>query len=221
MSTTGENGSGAGGTGSDMDDLFLEPDAVPSESGASAELEALRREVATLRTEADSLRAERSELNDRYLRKAADLENQRRRHQREADDLRRYGGESVLKDIVTVLDDMDRAMEHLPADALEGPAAALVGGLQMVHRKFVQVLDRLGVKQFGAMGKGFDPNLHEAIQRLDDDSVPNDTVIREFQRGYTLHERLLRPALVVVAQGGPQRDVISSEDGEPEHSGSH
>lgn len=204
MSTTGENGSGAEGNGAEMDDLFLEPDAAPVDSNTSAEL-------ASLRAEVETLRAERSELNDRYLRKAADLENQRRRHQREADDLRRFGGESVLKEIVTVLDDMDRAMEHVPAEANEGATAALVGGIQMVHRKFVQVLERVGVKQFSAIGRPFDPNLHEAIQRVDDSTVPNDTVIREFQRGYTLHDRLLRPALVVVAQGGSQRDVISDD----------
>lgn len=204
MSTTGENGSGAEGNGAEMDDLFLEPDAAPVDAAASAEL-------ARLRAEVETLRAERGELNDRYLRKAADLENQRRRHQREADELRRYGGESVLKEIITVLDDMDRAMEHVPAEASEGPTAALVGGIQMVHRKFVQVLERLGVKQFSAVGRSFDPNLHEAIQRVDDSSVPNDTVIREFQRGYVLHDRLLRPALVVVAQGGSQRDVFNDD----------
>lgn len=182
------------------DDLFL-PDEdegtvvelVDESAAASSALEA----------EVEALRAERDELKDRYLRKAADFENARRRHQKEKDDMTRYAAERVLRDIVGVLDDLERAAvaARTAGDTPES-ASSLREGVEMVIRKFSQTLERHGVSGFASEGHAFDPNLHEALQRVDDTSVPHNTVVREFQKGYRLHERLLRPAMVIVAQGG-------------------
>jgi molecular chaperone GrpE len=121
----------------------------------------------------------------------------------------------VLKDIVPVLDDLRRALGHWSAEQ-EGGGATLVEGLEMVARKFEQTLGRRGVKAVDAAGQPFDPQFHEAIQQTDDDSVPHNTVVQEFQRGYVIHDRLLRPALVVVAQGGPVAIDEDSDESESE-----
>lgn len=185
--------------GEDVDELFLEIDdegevSVPDDADAP---DPAAEQIA-------ALEAERDDLKERLLRKAADLENARRRHQTERENLQKYAAESVLKDMVSVLDDLDRALDHLSKNA-EGDerAATILEGVSMVQRKFVQTLERRQVTGFDAAGQPFDPNLHEAIQQVQDVSVPHNTIVQEFQRGYRLADRLLRPALVVVAQGGP------------------
>lgn len=182
----------------DPEVVLVEEDPVTAE---------LRTRVASLEAELAEAQAAAAANHDRLVRKAADLENARRRHQREKDDLTRYASESVLKDTVPVLDDLQRALDHWNAGDKAG-GATLVEGLEMVARKFEQMLARRGVSAVNAKGQIFNPQFHEAIQQVDDDSVPHNTVVQEFQRGYVIHERLLRPALVVVAQGGP----VASEE---------
>lgn len=212
----------------ELDDIFLEPDdpdeddvialgaepAAPTADAAEeSDDDAEQGEAAEdgLGAELDKLREELAVAQERLLRKAADLENARRRHQREKDELTRYASESVLKDIVPVLDDLERAVAHLEQ---AGAEASLRDGVTMVARKFAQVLDRRGVKAIDALGAVFDPQFHEAIQQRADETVPHNTVVQEFQRGYLLHDRLLRPALVVVAQGGPPAELADSGDAE-------
>lgn len=159
-------------------------------------------------TELQRVTAERDDLRDQVLRRAADMENMRRRHQREKDDFQKLAAEKVLRDMVSVMDDLDRAMEagHLASE--QGASDSLTGLLQgvgMVQRKFSQTLERHGVTAVSALGEAFDPHLHEAIQQKEDPSVPRNTVIQEFQKAYRLGDRLLRPAMVVVAVGGPDR----------------
>lgn len=163
-------------------------------SAGEAELISLREQVA-------ALEAEKAELQDRNLRRAADMENLRRRTQRELADMRKYGGESVLKEMVGVLDDLSRAIQH----AGDSDTGALREGVEMVHRKFEQSLERCHCVGFVSLETEFDPNIHNAIQQIQDESVPDKTVVNEFQKGYHFHERLLRPAMVVVAAGGPAR----------------
>ena len=175
------------------DDIFLPAD----EEESSNEVAALEAELAVARQEAEQVKL-------LAQRKAADLENQRKRHMKERTDDQQYATEGVIKDMVGVLDDLHRAVEHLPADAT-GIAEVdnMVQGVRLVHRKFVTTMERRGVTSESAVGTLFDPQMHEALQQLVDDSVPEGTVIREFQRAYKLHDRLLRPAMVVVATGGP------------------
>lgn len=191
-------------TEEDLDELFLEEDEADEVT-----VDPLVDRIEELEEELEAVKAEAIANHERFVRKAADLENARRRHQREKDDLTKYASESVLKDVVPVLDDLRRAVDHATTSGT-GDLATLLEGLDMVSRKFEQTLARRGVKAVTSLGKPFDPQFHEAIQQRPDDTVPHNTVVQEFQSGYTIHDRLLRPALVVVAQGGPPAESASS-----------
>jgi molecular chaperone GrpE len=173
----------------------------PEASSAEAPVDLVAARIAELKEALEASEAQAKEAHERLLRKAADYENAKRRHQKERDDLTKYAAESVLKEIVPVVDDLERAIEH----GQNTEDKSFLEGVEMVCRKFVQALERRGVKAVDAVGHPFDPQYHEAIQQVEDPSVPNNTVVTAFQKGYLLHDRLLRPALVVVAQGGPSR----------------
>lgn len=191
----------------ELDAMFLEAE---DEGGRSVNVDEETGEVvlelpedgsAALQEELDGLRKETADLRERLVRKAADLENARKRHAREREEQRKFAAESLLREMVPVLDDLQRAMDHA-REGSEGASGALFDGVEMVERKFRQTLERLGCIGFDSVGERFDPNRHEALQQVEDTSVPNNTVLREFQKGYVLHDRLLRPALVVVSTGG-------------------
>ncbi|MCB9507354.1 MAG: nucleotide exchange factor GrpE [Myxococcales bacterium] len=192
--------------------LFVDEDDDDSGAATAERTEGDGTITDSLRTRVEELEAALAEAqeevaaaNEKVLRKAADLENARRRHQREREDGAKYAAEGVLKDMAPILDDLQRALQHVAANASADDS--LVQGVDMVARKFQQSLERRGVVVLESVGKAFDPTVHEAIQQVSDDTVPHNTVVQEFQRGYLLHDRLLRPALVVVAQGGPPRPL--------------
>ena len=133
---------------------------------------------------------------DRYLRAAADLENLRKRQKRELDDARLESKGRVLKEMLPVVDNLERAIEHATSQAGTNP---IVEGVQLVLRQFLTAFERLDVTPIEAGGQPFDPNLHEAISQQESDSPPG-TVVQVLQRGYKSGDRLLRPALVVVAK---------------------
>jgi molecular chaperone GrpE len=137
-----------------------------------------------------------AEPSERYLRLAADFENFRRRKNQELADSSRYASEDAAKALIPVLDNLRRAVAHAGE---EGASPELVNGLELVVREFDAALHRLGVTPIEADGRPFDPSVHEAIGGEESDSVDVDTVAGEVQRGYRLHDRLLRPALVRVA----------------------
>ncbi len=181
-------------------------ESAPPESGDDAAATEPVAEVDPLtRAQEDA-----AEYRERWVRKTAEFENLRRRTQREREEQRKYAAESVLKEFVTVADDLDRALEHAGNDA---SFDALREGVDMVTKKVDALLQRFGVTAISAMGEPFNPELHEAIQKVEDPSVPNNTVVTEYQRGYRLHDRLLRPSMVVVSGGGPERDA---DDGDGE-----
>lgn len=182
----------------------VEPDAAAPAPGA-AEGEALQpEEVIRLQTQLELAQAaERDaqeklrEERDRLLRLAAELENFKKRAQREREEIQKFGIERVLKDLLPVLDDLDRALAAAPA------GDPMVEGVQLVRAGFEQALARHGVKGFSAMGQPFDPNLHEALMQVPTADAAPGTVVLEHARGFTLHERLLRPAMVGVAVAPP------------------
>ena len=133
---------------------------------------------------------------DRYLRAAADLENLRKRQKRELDDARLESKGKVLKEMLPVVDNLERAIEHATATAGTNP---IVEGVQLVLRQFLTAFERLDVTPIEAGGQPFDPNLHEAISQQESDQPPG-TIVQVLQRGYKSGDRLLRPALVVVAK---------------------
>jgi molecular chaperone GrpE len=152
----------------------------------------------------DAIRAENQQLKDRYLRTLADYENFRKRNEREKADFFKHALGAVLKDILPVLDNFDRALEH----AEEGDE--FHKGVLLIYKQLFDVLQRHGMKPIEDVNVHFDPNIHEAVIREEDDSVPSHTVVAVLQKGYFLHDRLLRPALVKVAVGGPERTPVSS-----------
>lgn len=147
----------------------------------------------------EALREENQQLRDRYLRTLADFENVRKRTEREKADFYKYAVASVMKDILPVLDNFDRAVEHA-TDSDEFHT-----GVLLIYKQLYDVLQKHGLRPIEESGVHFDPNIHEAVVREEDDSVPSHTVVSILQKGYFLHDRLLRPALVKVAVGGPDR----------------
>ena len=135
----------------------------------------------------------------RYVRALADFENFRKRTEREKADFARYATANVLRDILPVLDNFDRALDH----AAEGDD--FHKGVLMIYKQLFDVLQKNGLEPIGEPGVAFDPNIHEAVVREEDPDLPNHTVKDILQKGYILHDRLLRPALVKVAVGGPER----------------
>jgi molecular chaperone GrpE len=141
---------------------------------------------------------------DRYLRSAADIENMRKRQKRELEDAKFETKNKVLKEMLPVVDNLERAIEHAIAGA-GGEKNPIVEGVQLVLRQFTTAFERLEVNAIDAMGQPFDPNLHEAISQQESDQ-PAGTVVQVLQRGYRAGERLLRPALVVVAKAKAQAE---------------
>jgi Molecular chaperone GrpE (heat shock protein) len=172
-------------------------------SGLPDDVEALTDEVEALREEVDGLKAEREELNERLLRKAAELENVRRRMDREKKRRHVAGKETVLESMLEVLDDFERSLDAAQnLDVSEDPESAyetLKGGVEMVYRKFQDQLQSLGVEPIEAEGQPFDEQLHEAMMRQPSDDVEPGNVLQEVQKGYTMGDRVLRHSRVVVA----------------------
>jgi molecular chaperone GrpE len=153
--------------------------------------------------ELDELRRELAEKNDRLLRALAETENIRRRAQRDRDESAKYAAESLLRDIVPVLDNLDRGLD---AARSAGDGGRIVDGIELVRREFLKVLERHGVTRYSALGQRFDPNHHEAIARVVSVDSEPDTVVGETVPGYSLRGRVIRPAQVAVA-AAPDEDA--------------
>lgn len=135
---------------------------------------------------------------DKYLRATADMENLRRRTKRDIDDAKADTKSRVLKEMLPVVDNLERALEH--AEKSEGEPQAILEGVRLVLRQFTQAFERIDVTPVEAIGTAFDPNLHEAISQIETAEHPAGTVVTVLQKGYRVGERLLRPAMVVVAK---------------------
>jgi molecular chaperone GrpE len=151
-----------------------------------------------------------AEYKDKLLRVLAEMENLRRRTTREIADARVYGISGFARDILAVADNMERALQALDEELREKADAgvkALLDGVELTERELLKVLEKHGVKKFEPMGEKFDPNLHQAMFEIPDPSRPAGTVAQVVQPGYMIGERILRPALVAVAKGGPKATV--------------
>jgi molecular chaperone GrpE len=176
------------------DDAYVIEDSGDSVAGIEHEMEATAQEAAAGQT------AKGDDYRDRYVRTLADFENFRKRSEREKADFQRYALGSVIRDLLPVLDNFDRALDH----AEEGDE--FHKGVSLIYKQLFDVLQRHGLKPITESGVHFDPNIHEAVIREEDPSVPSHTVVAVLQKGYFLHDRLLRPAMVKVAVGGPEED---------------
>lgn len=181
----------------DLDDSATDLDAALAQ--AVAAVEQVERHEHTTEGEIERLEGELAELRDRSARTLADFDNFRKRAERERLDLRKYALTEPFRDLLEPLDNLDRAL------AASGSIEDLRQGVSMIARQFLEVLKRYGVAPIDSLGQRFDPLVHEAVSRHDRDDVTEPTVTGELARGYHLHERLLRPALVTVAVPAPKR----------------
>jgi molecular chaperone GrpE len=188
-----------------MTDTTARPsdDAAERPDEAAAPAPADEKKIAEL---VEALARESAEYKDKMLRTLAEMENLRRRTEREVADARTYGIAAFARDVLGVADNMNRALQTLDAEQTdaEAGAKAFVEGVQLTERDLLKTLEKHGVKKFEPQGERFDPNLHQAMYEVADPSVPAGTVAQVVQAGYMIGERVLRPALVAVTKGGPK-----------------
>ena len=154
----------------------------------------------------ENLRDEIEQLRDEKLRLLADMENLRKRSDRDRMDSIRYGNINFARDILSLGDNLSRALDAIPKDAEKTETITnLIDGLQMVQREFTSILEKHGIKKIEALNQRFDHNFHQAMMEIESDEVEEGIVIQEIQSGYNMHDRLLRPSMVGVAKK-PNKD---------------
>lgn len=172
-------------------------EAVAAVEGVEAEARSEKQEPGNAgESELERLRRENADLRERSVRTLADFDNYRKRSERERQDIRRYAVVEPLREVLGVMDNLELAL------SAGGSAEDLKRGVEMIHRQMQDLLRRLGAKEVPAVGQPFDPAVHEAVAREEDPTVKSATVKEELRRGYTIHDRLLRPSMVKVAMPG-------------------
>jgi molecular chaperone GrpE len=153
-----------------------------------------------------ALRAETAELKDRLLRAHAEVENIRKRAEREKEETAKYAVTRLARDIVGVGDNFHRAIDAVPADAAEQDPAlkSFLDGVTMIERELLNALERHGIRRVQPMNEPFNPHLHQAVMEVQRSEVPSGTIVQIFQAGFMIEDRVLRPAMVAVAKGGPK-----------------
>ncbi len=184
--------------------------ADPSDPSAEADPPSAPDPIATLT-------AERDKMKDQLLRAIADLDNYRKRSRRESEEYARKAREDFLRELLPIFDNLERALQYTAAGA---DVKAIAKGVEMVLRLFDDTLGRLGGKKLAAVGLPFDPSHHEAIGQIESAEHPAGTIAREELAGYTLGERLIRPAMVVVSRGVPSATPPPPAPDGPPHRGS-
>ncbi len=184
---------------------MTEPNGAPesaAETPVEPSLEAAERAI---ESEVARLSAEAAEFKDKLLRTLADMENLRRRTEREVKDARDYALTSFARDLLAVADNFERALGAAPAELKENEAAkGFIDGVDLTGRELAKVLEKHGIRKVEPHGQKFDPNLHQAMFEIPNADVPNGTVLQVLQPGFTIADRVLRPALVGVSKGGPK-----------------
>jgi molecular chaperone GrpE len=152
------------------------------------------------------LRAETADLKDRLLRAHAEVENIRKRSEREKEETAKYAVTRIARDIVGVGDNFQRAIDAVPADAADRDPAlkSFLEGVTMTERELLNVLERYGIRRIHPSNEPFNPHMHQAVMEMQRSDVPPGTVVQVFQAGYMIEDRVLRPAMVAVAKGGPK-----------------
>lgn len=189
------------------DDIENQTEAAPAAAPAAAETPASGAASPASDApidEVELLRAENAELKDRLLRALADTENTRRRGEREKTDASQYAIAKFARDVLQVADNFQRAIEACPPDARESASPqvkAVIDGVEVTERQLLSMLENHGVKKIDTDGAKFDPNLHQAIAEVPAEGTPRGIVVTTVQTGYTIADRLLRPAMVTVSKG--------------------
>ena len=167
----------------------MRDETTPAEP-SPAELAELRRALEEAKQSLDQKAGEAKENFDRYLRAAAELDNLKKRTQREREEYIRFANESLLRELLPILDNFDRALEAARAGS---QAQGVVAGVELIQRELLKVLEKFGLERYSALGATFDPARHEAVAQVRSSTEPENTVVGETARGYLLHGRVLRP----------------------------
>jgi len=146
-----------------------------------------------LKADRDRLAADKAELHDRLLRRQADFDNFRKRAERDRSDFLQFAGMEFAREMLPILDDFDRALKVETADA------DYAKGVELIYARMYETLKKMGLEPMDTVGKTFDPNLHQAVDRVETDEAEDQTILDEFQKGYTFKGKLLRPTMVKVA----------------------
>jgi molecular chaperone GrpE len=198
------------------EDKRVSSEAAEDSAAKNAETGNAGPDASAMAAENQALRAQMDELNDRNLRLVAEMENLRRRTERDKSEFAKYAISEFARDILVVGDNVRRAIDSVPKEAVVShPAlASLIEGVEMTERDLIKVLERYQVKRFDPLGEPFNPHLHEAMTKIDVPNVPADTVIQTLHAGFMIGERVLRPAAVIVAKGGGVAEQPRRGEGE-------
>ena len=164
----------------------------------------------------EALTREAAESRDKMLRTLAEMENLRKRTSKEVADARTYGIQNFARDVLDIADNLQRALDAVPAEAkaaADPGLKALTEGVELTERSLLNALEKNGVKKFDPAGEKFDPNFQQAMYEVPDPSVPSGTVVHVVQAGFMIGERVLRPALVGVSKGGPKAAPAADANG--------
>jgi molecular chaperone GrpE len=166
----------------------------------------------------EAVKREAEEMRDKMLRTLAEMENLRKRTSREVADARTYGITGFARDVLEIADNLQRALDAVPGEAkaaADPGLMALIEGVELTERSLLNALEKHGVKRLDPSGGRFDPNFHQAMYEVSDPSVPAGTVVEVVQAGYTIGDRVLRPALVAVSKGGAKAAPIAANGNAP------
>ena len=175
-------------------------DAAQGDAGATQENLSEDNTIEQLKSELDQVRQEAADEHDRLLRLSAEFENYKKRMDRQVEEFKKYANESLLKELLTVVDNLERAISSTDVDKGVTSEACVIEGVEMTLNEILKILKKFDVTPIEAKGKPFDPVYHEAMMQEETDEYPENTVINELQKGYLIHDRLLRPAMVVVSK---------------------
>lgn len=174
-----------------------QPETVESTEQETAATDVELSPEEQLQADLEKAQCEIKAHQEQYLRTLADMENLRKRTQREKEELAKFANETILREVLPVIDNLERAVEH--AEQAES-SGGLLEGVQMTLTQFSQVLERFGVTPVDSLGQPFDPALHQAMGQMESEEYPVNAVVQQLQKGYQLNERLLRPAMVMIAK---------------------
>ena len=184
--------------------VVIEPEGVDKEEKVSKKKVSEKKDkvkivdhLKEMETKLESVEQEAKEAHDRFLRVSAEFENYKKRSAREMDEFRKFANESLIREMLTVVDNLERALNSSNNDNQAN--SHIAEGVDMTLKEILKVFGKFNVKPIEALGKPFDPNFHQAAMREETNEHPENTVLNELEKGYMIHDRLLRPAMVVVS----------------------
>jgi len=188
---------------------------TPQENNASGEETSEEKPadpIKTMETRIEELEKEVEANYDKFIRVMADFENYKKRTAREMSDLRKFANENILKDMLSAVDNLERAVES--GSKQDSEKQTLLEGVEITLKDLFRIFEKYGVKDFKSEGEPFNPVFHQAMMQEQTNDYPDNTVLNELQKGYTIHERLLRPAMVVVARNASDKQCDETDETE-------